>query len=56
MNESKAMIELRKIRDENSLRHLKMTSDELNKEFDESVKWFIQRLGKDVKIVSKATS
>ena len=53
MKESAAMLEIRKIRDENSLRYSEMTSEELDKEFDESVKRFIKRLGKDVPIVSK---
>ena len=53
MKTSVAMDEIRKIRDENSLRHLNMTSEELTKEFDESIKRFAERLGKDVKIVSK---
>ena len=53
MKTSVAMDEIRKIRDENSLRHLKMTSGELSREFDESIKIFVKRLGKDIKIVSK---
>jgi hypothetical protein len=55
MSDSATMLEIRKIKEENSLRYLNMTSEEMDKEFDESVKWFIERLGKDVKIVSKVT-
>ena len=53
MKESSAMLEVRKIRDENSLRYLEMTAEELSKSFEESIKRFIKRLGKEVKIVSK---
>ena len=56
MKTSVAMDEIRKIRDENSLRHLNMTSGELSREFDESIKIFLERLGKDIKIVSKEAS
>jgi hypothetical protein len=53
MRTSSAMSEIRRIRDENSLRHQKMTSEELTKEFEESTKRFIRLLGRDVDIVSK---
>ena len=56
MKTSVAMDEIRKIRDENSLRHLNMTSGEISREFDESIKIFVERLGKDIKIVSKEAS
>ncbi len=46
------MLEIRKIRDENSLRHLKMTSEEISKELDESMKWFVSAMGKNVKVIS----
>ena len=52
MRESAAMLEIRKIRDENSKRHLNMTPEELEKEFDEITKRFIKRMGKDIKVVS----
>ena len=55
MKESGVMLEIRKIRDENSLRHLTMSSEELTKEFDESVRMFVELINKDVEIVSKAT-
>ena len=50
MKTSIAMDEIRKIRDENSLRHLKMTSEELSKEMEESIEWFAKALGKPVKM------
>ena len=52
MKESAAMLEVRKIKEKNSLRYSRMTPDELAKEFDESTKRFIERMGKDIKIVS----
>ena len=52
MKTSKAMDEIRKIRDENSLRHLNMTNEEISKEMKESVDWFIKALGKPVKIIT----
>ena len=56
MKESNAMLEIRKIRDENSLRHMSMTNEELDKEFDGVVQRFMQKLGRDEKIVSNLTS
>ena len=52
MTESSAMLEIRKIRDENSLRHMNMTNEELDKEFAESVQIFMKAIGRDVKTVS----
>jgi len=52
MSESSAMLEIREIRNRNSLRHLNMTPDEIAKEFDESVKRFSEHLGKEIKIIS----
>ena len=51
MTESMAMSEIRKIKNENSLRYLKMSSEELTRELDETTKRFIKRMGKDIKIV-----
>ena len=56
MSDSVTMLEIRKIKEENSLRYLQMTTEEMDKEFDESVKWFIERLGRNVPIASKTTS
>ena len=55
MKESASMQEIRKIKDANSLRYLKMTNEELDKEFDEAVQIFMQKLGRNVKIVSNIT-
>jgi len=52
MSESNAMLEIRKIRDENSLRHLSMSDEELSKEMESSVVWFLQAMGKPVPIIS----
>lgn len=48
MKISESMKEIRKIRDENSLRHLNMTQEELLKEFSESTKRFAKAIGKNV--------
>ena len=52
MNESNAMREIRKIRDENSLRHLTMSDEEIRREMEESVAWFIKAIEKPVPVVS----
>jgi len=52
MAESVAMSEIRKIKNENSLRYRKMSSDELAKELDKSAKRFIKRMSRDIKVVS----
>lgn len=54
MKESVMMLEIREIRDKNSLRHISMTSAELAKEYEESTKRFITQMGMDIKIVSLA--
>jgi hypothetical protein len=54
MPTSKAMDEIRKIRDENSLRHLSQTPEEFSKEMKDSVNWFINALGKPIKVVENA--
>jgi len=51
MQTSKAMDEIRKIRDENSLRHLSQTPEEFSNEMKESVSWFVKALGKPVNSV-----
>lgn len=56
MNESNAMLEIRKIRDANSLRHMNMTNQEIDKEFDEIVQKFMKKLGRDVKTVAQPIS
>ena len=52
MKESAAMLEIRKIRDENSRRRLSLTPAERKKELDETTEWFIKRMGKDIKVVN----
>ena len=56
MTESMAMLEIRKIKDENSLRYRKMSPEELTKEFNETTEKFIKRMGKDIKIVTLTTA
>ena len=52
MSESTAMLEIRKIRDENSRRHLAMDDADLSKEMEASIAWFLEAMGKPVPIVS----
>ncbi|MCL2528578.1 MAG: hypothetical protein FWE42_09200 [Defluviitaleaceae bacterium] len=56
MQTSKVMDELRKIREENSHRHISQTPEEFSKEMNASISWFIEALGKPIKIVDKAIS
>jgi len=51
MTESIAMLEIRKIKNENSLRYRKMSPEELRKSFDETTNKFIKQMGKDIKVV-----
>jgi hypothetical protein len=46
MKTSLAMEEIRRIRDENSLRHMKQTKEERRKELEESTKWFFDEMEK----------
>jgi len=55
MNTSLAMEEIRRIRDENSLRHMKQTKEERRKELDESTKWFFDAMDR-LKAEDEATS
>ncbi len=52
MKESVVMHDLRKIRDENSLRYLSQTPEERSNELKKSIELFIEMLGKPVKIVN----
>lgn len=54
MKTSIAMDEIRKIRDENSLRRLSQTPKERTQELKESLDWFMTAIGKPVNIVTKA--
>ncbi|MCL2089278.1 MAG: hypothetical protein FWH14_07320 [Oscillospiraceae bacterium] len=47
MKTSAAMNEIRKIRDENSLRHLSQTPAERKQELKKSLDWFIKEIGKN---------
>lgn len=50
MRTSVAMDEIRKIRDTNSLRHLKQTPEERNQELKKSMDWFMAAIGKPVRV------
>ena len=56
MRVSSMMDEIRKIRDENSSRHLNMTNEEISKEHNEAVKWLVAKLGKPINVVTAANS
>ena len=56
MKTSIAMEEIRRIRNENSERHMSQTKEERRKELDESTKWFYEAMGKlkaEDEVVSK---
>jgi hypothetical protein len=53
MKESAAMLEIRKIRDENSLRRLSQTPEERKQEAKKTMDWFLNAIGKPVNIVTK---
>ena len=55
MKTSEAMLEIRKIRDENSLRYLSQTPEERERESKESMEWFKKAIGKPVKVVTQAS-
>jgi hypothetical protein len=50
------MDEMRKLRDENSLRHLNMTDEEISKEHSEAIEWLAAKLGKPVDVVTIVSS
>ena len=54
MGESEAMLLVRKIRDENSLRRLSQTPEERKHKAKKTMEWFLKEIGKPVKIVTKA--
>ena len=56
MSVSAAMDEIRKIRDENSLRRLSQTPEERKQELKESLDWFIEAMGKPVKVIEVVES
>ena len=53
MKTSVAMDDIRKIRDENSLKYLSQSSEERERERQKSQGWFIKAIGKPVEIVRK---
>ena len=52
MRTSNMMDEVRRIRDENSLRHLNMTNEEISKEHNEAIEWLAEKLGKPIDVVA----
>ena len=53
MKTSIAMDEIRKIRDENSLRYLSQTPEQRKQDAEKSMEWFVTAIGKPVTIVTK---
>ena len=51
MKTSAAMDEIRKIRDENSIRRLSQTPEEQEAEAKRTMDWFLEAMGKPVKFV-----
>ena len=56
MKTSIAMDEIRKIRDENSLRHLGMTDEEISKEYKEALEWFSAKIGRPLEMLIAPTA
>ena len=56
MKTSIAMDEIRKIRDENSLRHLSMTDEEISKEYKEALEWFSAKIGRPLETLTAPTT
>jgi len=54
MKTSASMDEIRRIRDENSLRYLSQTPEERELEAKETLDWFIREIGRPVRIVGQA--
>ena len=52
MSESIAMLEIRKIRYENSLRRLSQTPEEREQEAKKTLEWFLKAIDKPVRIVT----
>lgn len=48
---SNAMREIRKIRDENSIKHLSMSREQRTNELSKSVDWFLSAVGKKSGII-----
>ena len=56
MKTSMAMDDIRKIRDENSLKYLSQSSEERERERQKSLEWFIEAIGKPIEIAGKVES
>lgn len=56
MKTSVAMDDIRKIRDENSLKYLSQSPEERERERQKSLEWFIKVIGKPVEVVGKVES
>ena len=56
MKISAAMEEIRKIRDENSLRHMNMTDEEISKEYKEAMEWFSEKMGRPLEMLTASVS
>ena len=50
MKVSESMTEIRKIRDENSLRRMSMTKEERRKESEQALAWLSEKINKPLKI------
>ena len=51
MKVSESMTEVRKIRDENSLRRLNMTKEERRKESEQALAWLSEKMNKPLLVV-----
>jgi hypothetical protein len=52
MSTSVEMVELRKIRDANSLRYLSQTPEEREVESKKTMEWFVKAIGKPIQVVN----
>ena len=52
MKESEAMLEIWRVKEENSRRYSQMTHEEFKRECDEIMRWNEERTGKKVKTLS----
>ena len=51
MRVSESMAEIRKIRDENSLRRLSITKEEKRKESEQALAWLAKKINRPLKII-----
>ena len=52
MKVSECMTEIRRIKNENSLRHITMTKEERRKESEQALAWLSEKINKPLKIIS----